>query len=167
MVDGFRMSRWVALAIGAAVVALALVGLMLAEIWRGDGDAGGIRLEPGNDTLVAEGRTIYRDVCASCHGAALEGQPNWQQRKADGRLPAPPHDASGHTWHHPDNVLFLLTKHGPSALITDRAYPSDMPGYDGVLSDRAIVAVLSYIKSTWPQDIQVRHDALNARAAGG
>jgi hypothetical protein len=45
-------------------------------------------------------------------GANLEGQPNWKERQANGRLPAPPHDASGHTWHHPDAQLFGITKQG-------------------------------------------------------
>lgn len=128
---------------------------------------GGTRLDPSDAALVADGRRIYRAACANCHGEALEGQPGWQNRKADGRLPAPPHDPSGHTWHHPDEVLFRLTKYGPAALLNDPAYPTDMPGFADSLSDREILAVLSYIKSTWPQDIRARHEAINARAAGG
>ena len=30
---------------------------------------------------------------------------NQAKRLPNGRLPAPPHDVSGHTWHHPDQVL--------------------------------------------------------------
>ena len=36
-------------------------------------------------------------------------------------------------------------------------YQTDMPGFAGVLSDAEIIAVLDYIKSTWPaheQDVQ-------------
>jgi mono/diheme cytochrome c family protein len=86
--------------------------------------------------------------CAACHGPHLEGQPNWQTPKSDGRLPAPPHDASGHTWHHSDAELFRVTKHGMSAVAP--GHQSDMPGFAGVLTDAEIVAVLDYIKSTWP-----------------
>ena len=118
-------------------------------------------LRPDDAMLVATGREIYGEHCASCHGAALEGEPDWRKRKPNGRLPAPPHDPSGHTWHHPDAQLFELTKFGPAALVGD-GYESDMPGYADVLSDREIVAVLSYIKSTWPDEIRRRHDALNA-----
>ncbi|MEQ8664186.1 MAG: cytochrome c [Rhodospirillales bacterium] len=103
--------------------------------------------------VVALGEQVYAAQCASCHGADLEGQPNWQQRKADGRLPAPPHDPTGHTWHHPDQALFALTKFGPAAMVGDD-YQSDMPGYEGVLSDDEIAAVLEYIKSTWPAEIR-------------
>lgn len=158
--------RLIAIGVGILVIGLAVYGgLMVAG--QDDDAAADIRLNPGDATLVAEGREIYRDACASCHGASLEGQPNWQQRKADGRLPAPPHDPSGHTWHHPDQLLFLITKHGTEAMVQDPAYVSDMPGFGETLSDRDIVAVLSYIKSTWPPEIQARHDTINARAAGG
>ena len=30
-------------------------------------------------------------------------------------------------------------------------YESDMPAFEGILSDDEIVAVLAYIKSTWPE----------------
>jgi mono/diheme cytochrome c family protein len=65
-------------------------------------------------------------------------------------LPAPPHDTSGHTWHHPDGILFRITKEGPAAVVGD-GYESDMPGFGDVLSDREIRAVLEFIKSTWPE----------------
>jgi hypothetical protein len=57
-------------------------------------------------------KKIYDLQCAKCHGANLEGQPNWQKRLANGRLPAPPHDATGHAWHHADKVLAGITKNG-------------------------------------------------------
>ena len=123
-------------------------------------------LVPNDAEVVALGETVYAAQCAACHGASLEGQPNWRERGADGRLPAPPHDATGHTWHHPDVVLFELTKHGlPKEIGNGEPYYSNMPAYEGVLSDAEIVAVLSYIKSRWPAEIQERHDALNAQMA--
>lgn len=121
-------------------------------------------LRPDDPKTVAEGRRVYDAQCAACHGSKLEGQPDWQRRRADGRLPAPPHDESGHTWHHPDAVLFALTKLGPARVIGDPAYASDMPDYEDTLDDGAIIAVLSYIKSTWPAAIRARHDRLNETA---
>ncbi|WP_425327194.1 c-type cytochrome [Rhodopseudomonas palustris] len=47
---------------------------------------------------INSGRAIYEQHCASCHGANAEGAPNWQERDARGELPAPPHNAEGHTW---------------------------------------------------------------------
>lgn len=102
---------------------------------------------------IALGKKLYIDNCLSCHGDKLQGQPNWKIRKADGKLPAPPHDETGHTWHHPDQVLFDLTKYGPAAM-AGQGYQSDMPGYEGILSDDEIRAVLNYIKSTWPEEIR-------------
>lgn len=95
------------------------------------------------------GERLYQENCASCHGANLEGQPDWRTRLPNGRLPAPPHDASGHTWHHTDRVLFDIVKRGPAAIV-GAGYESDMPGYEGVLTDDEITSIVDYIKSTWP-----------------
>jgi mono/diheme cytochrome c family protein len=107
--------------------------------------------------LVGLGATVYAANCASCHGANLEGQPNWQQPKADGSMPAPPHDASGHTWHHNDQALFATTKLGGAAT-SPVAGPNGMPAFGATLSDREIWAVLSYIKSTWPPELQQQQE---------
>ena len=109
------------------------------------------------------GRVVYAENCASCHGVALEGQANWRQRDADGYLPAPPHDETGHTWHHPDAYLFLMTKYGIEEMI-GKTYPNNMPAYKDKLTDEEILAALSYIKSTWSSQIQRQHDQINARA---
>ena len=66
----------------------------------------GIALLSEDLSVTKIGKTVYMENCASCHGAVLEGQANWQQRDSDGYMPAPPHDASGHTWHHPSSYLF-------------------------------------------------------------
>jgi len=99
--------------------------------------------------VIEQGRQIYADQCASCHGAQLEGQPDWKTPLPSGRLPAPPHDADGHTWHHPDDILFRIGKEGTAAIVRG-GYKSDMPGF-AVLSDAEIQAALAYIKSTWPE----------------
>ncbi|MEI4263493.1 c-type cytochrome [Roseovarius sp. D0-M9] len=98
---------------------------------------------------VELGQDLYAANCASCHGVNLEGQPDWRRRNEDGRMPAPPHDASGHTWHHADRQLFTITKLGVGAVIP--GYESDMPAFEGILSDDEIIAVLAFIKSTWPE----------------
>ena len=100
--------------------------------------------------VIEQGRQIYADQCASCHGAQLEGQPDWKTPLPSGRLPAPPHDADGHTWHHPDDILFRIVREGTAAIVGG-GYESDMPGFADLLSDAEIRAVLAYIKSTWPE----------------
>lgn len=116
--------------------------------------------DPRDAARVALGARVYAQHCAVCHGVKLEGQPDWRSRRADGKLPAPPHDESGHTWHHPDTVLFAITKRGLVPPHAPQGYASDMPAYAGILSDGEIWAVLAYIKSQWKS-----REVLEARAA--
>lgn len=119
-------------------------------------------LSPNDRQVVAQGAEIYTQTCAACHGANLEGQvENWQSPETDGLLPAPPHDETGHTWHHGDTLLFEITKYGVAAAANLTDYRSAMPAYESVLTDEEIIAVLSFIKSTWPDEIRTGHDALN------
>jgi mono/diheme cytochrome c family protein len=98
---------------------------------------------------TARGARLYAENCASCHGENLEGQPDWMERLPNGRLPAPPHDASGHTWHHSDADLRLITGKGMAAIVPD--YQSDMPAFGSALDEGEIEAILDFIKSTWPE----------------
>jgi mono/diheme cytochrome c family protein len=100
------------------------------------------------------GKKVYERDCAVCHGAKLEGQPNWRQKLPNGRLPAPPHDDSGHTWHHTDAALFEITKNGLTPPYAPKGYESDMPAFRGNLSDDEIRAVLAYIGSQWSAEVR-------------
>jgi mono/diheme cytochrome c family protein len=133
-------SGWVAVGVGALAVIAAGAWLLAPR---------DVRIDPSDARLVSHGEQLYARHCASCHGRNLEGQPDWQSRNAQGRLPAPPHDAHGHTWHHDDEVLFEVTKYG-LAKHAPPGYQSDMPAFEGVLGDKDIVAVLAFIKSRWP-----------------
>jgi mono/diheme cytochrome c family protein len=107
------------------------------------------RADPRDTAKVALGAKIYAENCAVCHGAKLEGQPNWREKLPSGRMPAPPHDESGHTWHHTDEVLFGITKYGVTPKYAPPGYQSDMPAFGGKLSDDEIWAALSFIGSHW------------------
>lgn len=136
------------LALGAVVA----FGLML--LWPDTTARPDMRVEVAN---LEQGKTLYAENCASCHGASLKGEENWRQPGPDGILPAPPHDATGHTWHHDDAMLFDYTKHGGQALMQARGmtdFQSGMPGFGEALSDREIRDILAYIKSTWPAKIR-------------
>ncbi len=140
-------------------------GILLAVIWfffmpGGRQVAQAVVLQPDDRSVIESGAKLYQVHCASCHGVKLEGQPNWKNRLPNGRLPAPPHDKTGHTWHHSDELLFKITKFGTKSL-AGPDYQTDMRGFAGELEDRQIIAILSYIKSTWPRMIQKRHDAMN------
>jgi mono/diheme cytochrome c family protein len=145
----------------------AFVAVCYAALLAGCGQerpGAGVRLATDDAALLAKGQAVYVQHCASCHGARLQGQPNWRERDAAGRLPAPPHDASGHTWHHPDQVLFDITKYGVAKAANLKDYDSAMPAYEGVLTDAEIVAVLSWIKSQWPAQARAQQDEVNAQA---
>jgi mono/diheme cytochrome c family protein len=142
----------------AAGVVLAVAAALLGGI-VGPPQQG--RADPRDERQVALGERVYREQCAACHGANLEGQPEWQVRRPDGRMPAPPHSESGHTWHHADEVLFRITKDGLASLLP--GYESDMPPYADILTDAEIWAVLAFIKSTWPPVIQARQEDINRR----
>ncbi len=137
-----------------------VVGLIMiaAIIWTSSRQAisDQPKADPDNAEQVTLGETVYKEGCAECHGVALEGQPNWKQRLPDGTMPAPPHDDSGHTWHHPDQQLFDYTKLGGAAVVP-APFKSAMPGFGDSLSDEEIWAVLAFIKSRWsPRNREVQ-----------
>ncbi|WP_413019341.1 c-type cytochrome [Noviherbaspirillum sp. 1P10PC] len=141
-----KLNKGIVIATAAGLAVAAAAALFL-----GRSGAAAAYIDPSDAALVSRGKPVYAQHCAACHGASMEGQPNWRERRPDGRLPAPPHDASGHTWHHPDAVLVDIVKHGlvPGKTAPD-AYQSDMPAFERLLSDADVLAVLAYIKSGWP-----------------
>ena len=141
-----------------------LTAIGCAALLSACGD-GAPRIDAQDAKNVAAGEAIYARHCAACHGAHLEGQPNWRRRLPNGRLPAPPHDASGHTWHHPDTLLFGIVKNGLVPPYAPAGYASDMPAFGGVLSDEQILAVLAYIQSRWPKQVmEARAEMLRGQA---
>ncbi len=118
-------------------------------------------LNPDDPQLVAMGGEIYASECAVCHGAGGQGQAGWENATQDAPL-APPHDGSGHTWEHPDGALFDLTKTGLSTVACRTLNSEAMPQFADTLNDEQIVAVLSYIKTLWPDHIRAQNVAINA-----
>jgi mono/diheme cytochrome c family protein len=146
------------LAIAAAALALALAGIM-AGAWL-------VLRQPAERAAapvdIARGGRIYAQACASCHGANLQGQANWREPGPNGRYPAPPHDETGHTWHHGDALLFRIVKDGTAAVVGN-GYESDMPGFGETYSDAEIRDVLAYIRSRWPDEQQTVQAEITAR----
>lgn len=141
----------------AAILGIGVLAALgaAAYVWTGSAEDVQSGVMPENVDLVA-GKALYAETCAACHGANLEGQENWRSPGADGRLPAPPHDETGHTWHHADQVLFDYTKLGGREVMAAQGmeFDSGMPGFGDQLSDQEIWNILGYIKSTWPEEIQ-------------
>ncbi|MES2143334.1 MAG: cytochrome c [Pseudomonadota bacterium] len=113
-----------------------------------------------NQPDLERGRAIYTAKCASCHGANLQGQPDWQTPRADGTYPAPPHDETGHTWHHGDTMLRDYIRLGGQAVLDNMGveFVSGMPGFGSALTEEDIEAVLAYIKSTWPDPVRAAQE---------
>lgn len=145
-----RRGLWVAATLAVVAIVAGVVLMRPDSPEQGKRDASVQR--------IAHGKVLYAQHCATCHGAKLEGAPNWRLRLPNGRMPAPPHDDSGHTWHHPDEVLFGIVKFGLVPPYAPAGYASDMPAFGSVLSDEEIGSVLAYIRSHWSEE------ALKARA---
>ena len=106
---------------------------------------------------IGAGQVLYEEHCASCHGANLEGQPNWRSSNDDGTVPAPPHDESGHTWHHDNQLLYTYTALGGEGALAERGitnFKSAMPGFAEVLTEEEIWNILAYIRSNWSNRVQ-------------
>lgn len=116
---------------------------------------------------LSQGERIYEAQCASCHGVNLEGAPNWRVANADGTMPPPPHNETGHTWHHDMQMLFDYTKFGGEEALRRRGIPnvkSGMPAFDGILDDGEVRTVLAYIEASWPTEIrQMRAERMPAK----
>ena len=137
-----------------SIVVALLIGAAVAYIWilpalKGDQSDW---IAPAKGELRLQGKVLYEQYCASCHGVDMQGQFNWRTPLPNGRLPAPPHDVTGHTWHHPDWQLRRMIKDGftPGVMVPS-GYESDMPAFGSILNDDQIDAILGYIKSVWPE----------------
>ncbi len=123
-----------------SVALLVVAGLLVSAC--GSSTAGST--PEGLDSVrIDEGRALYEQNCATCHGLDLEGDPNWRSRGEDGNYPPPPQDGSGHTWHHSDQLLVDIVLRG-SGLAN-----SGMPQYAGLLTEDQVLSILEYFKSTW------------------
>jgi mono/diheme cytochrome c family protein len=138
-----------------AVLVLGAVAVLLACGGSEDPSSEGVL-----DEMVVLGASVYATTCAACHGERGEGEPGWQSRRPDGTLPAPPHDSSGHTWHHTDAVLMEIITVGGQAAYGGPGITSAMPAFRNRLTDDEIAAVLGYIKSLWGDDERAYQRAL-------
>ena len=153
------MRRRAALSVAILVLVIGVAWLLITS--RGAAPPADVALGP---QAIELGAAVYSENCAACHGADLAGEPglDWRQRKTDGTFPAPPHDETGHTWHHPDGLLIEMIAKGGAQFMGDQGI-SGMPGFEDVLSASEIASVLAFIKASWPERIQDRqHQATEA-----
>jgi mono/diheme cytochrome c family protein len=109
--------------------------------------------------MIANGKLLYAENCASCHGGSLEGQSNWNKDvDKDGHRLAPPLNGTGHSWHHSPNQLFQMIKYGLD--IIDPNYEGKMIGNEN-LTDEEILSILEYIKSVWPENLKKEYETIH------
>lgn len=116
------------------------------------------RLDPAR---LGRGAEIFKQYCASCHGAMAQGAPNWQRPGADGKYPAPPLNGTGHAWHHPAAVLKMTIRRGTIAM------GGSMPAWGNKLSEDDIEAVIAWLQSRWPEEIYQSWLAMDRKARSG
>lgn len=151
--------RWCSGSVRKAVLALflccAMAGAYMLAHDRLLSSADSSFLRWRDPAVVVHGHALYRSHCASCH--AIPGG-NGANLSISG---APPHDESGHTWQHPDHALFQLVRDGVAVANCVPVDPERMPKFRDVISDADLIAILSFIKSTWPEETRQHHDQVN------
>jgi len=92
-------------------------------------------IEPAaSPAAIAQGKAIFDQTCAACHGPEGEG------------LVGSPLNGSAHAWHHVDDQLRLMVRDGiPN---------TQMVGHGEHLSAEEIDTVISYIKTWWTPEQQ-------------
>jgi mono/diheme cytochrome c family protein len=141
-----------ALVVSACTSGTSTGSTLVPPLAPGAAAAGPVPPTPQLDAArVQEGEGLYSQYCSSCHRADLSGDPEWKTRNADGSLRPPPHDSTGHTWHHSDALLLSLTRDGS-------VFPeSRMPSFGGTLTDDEIITIVEFIMSSWgPQDRDIQ-----------
>ena len=91
--------------------------------------------QPSSD-ILAKGAELYAANCQTCHGDR-EGRGSSQG--------APPHNETGHTWHHPDAQLKDWVMNGKLGF-------GQMPPFREKLTGAETEAILAYIKTWWMPD---------------
>lgn len=100
---------------------------------------------------VAQGRQLYEQYCAACHGWQGEGAANWKKPDEKGEMPPPPHDETGHTWRHSDAMLFRMIAEGWRHPF-NKSDRLTMPAFGDILTDQETQAVIEYLRTLWTED---------------
>ncbi len=146
----FSWRTWLGTALLVAIPVMAAL-LYFGTSWSPSASAGEDTAGRGTSGLSlteSRGKKLYDSLCASCHGLKGQGQPNWQKPNSVGILPPPPHDNSGHTWHHGDGTLFDYVREG-GRKYDSATFVSAMPAFGDFMSPDEIKSVITYIKTFW------------------
>lgn len=115
------------------------------------------------DPNLQAGEAAFNLRCAHCHGYAGEGQlastvPNTQQL---GLHTVPPHDATGHTWQHPSQLIRQVILNGIQNPLDH--YP--MPPFEGVVTDAETNQLIAYMSLWWTDEQRAWQTQVTERRA--
>ena len=104
-------------------------------------------------SMVLLGENIYNKNCLSCHGPKGQGlAKDWKVKDENGNYPAPPLNGTAHTWHHsPEQLLYTINKGGVDM-------GGQMPAFEKRLTEEEKKALIEYMYSLWPKEIQEKYD---------
>jgi thiol:disulfide interchange protein DsbC len=100
-----------------------------------------------SDEQVLQGKKLFRQNCAACHGQNAEATPDWKKTDANGKYPPPPLNGTGHAWHHDLDLLRRTIREGGAKL------GGQMPAFERVLGVEEIDSVMAFFQSKWPDDL--------------
>lgn len=99
------------------------------------------------------GKTTFNGNCVFCHGREGKGiVKDWKKKQANGKYPAPPINGTAHAWHHSPKALLQTINDGGIRL------GGQMPAFNNKLNDEEKLALIDYIYSLWPTDIQQKYN---------
>ena len=96
---------------------------------------------------VSQGKQLFSQNCAACHGENAEATPDWKKTDTNGNYPPPPLNGTGHAWHHDLDLLRRTIREGGAKL------GGQMPAFEGVLSTEEIDSAIAFFQSIWPDDL--------------
>ncbi len=106
---------------------------------------------------VIRGYGLFQQHCATCHKPDASGAPNWKTADAQGKLPPPPLNGTGHAWHHPLALLRQIVRNGGIPM------GGSMPPFKVKLDGRQIDDILAWVQSHWPDRIYTAWNEINQR----
>ena len=103
---------------------------------------------------IALGESVFNKNCISCHGSQGVGIKNWKVKDENGNYPAPPLNGTAHTWHHsPAQLLYTINNGGVEM-------GGQMPAFSERLNEQEKLALIEYMYSLWPSEIQKKYDEM-------
>jgi mono/diheme cytochrome c family protein len=96
---------------------------------------------------VTQGRQLFAQYCAACHGEKAEATDQWKTPDAQGNYPPPPLNGSAHAWHHPLSVLDVVIRDGGAPV------GGVMPAWGSVLNSEQRISIIAGFQHYWSDDI--------------